>query len=719
MLRHSNDSEPGYTRRKQGRAWGYYDGDERVADRDEIDRLNAIALPPAYTDAWFCKDPDGHIQATGKDARGRKQYRYHADYRARRDASKYDGCREFGEALPKIRRRVEQDLKKRKHDRDAVLAAVVRLLDTEHMRIGNEQYARDNNSFGLSTLRSRHVRRKNGRMKMRYVGKHGIVHEATITDASLKRIVGKCQELPGQMLFQYLNGDGEPRPITSADVNDYIREASGGDFTAKHFRTWGASVIAFEQLLSAGERRISLKTMIEPVAEALGNTVTMSRKSYVHPCLIEAVRDRPEDPLRGMTAPAPAAAYRAQRPASSNSSRRSRAGRGASRPLEPRGGYRHKAPMNRLEQVASPVTFDNSIGWAIANRDNLVVGALVAAAIVAVMLVLRAIGHRLAAADPECRAWRGVIGRVLSKTTILFMIAAAVDIVCNYAPVPPRIGRLADILFVIAAAIQAAIWAREIILGVISNRVGDDDGSSTLGNALSLIRILVSVALFAIAFIVILDNLGVNVTALVAGLGIGGIAIGLAAQGIFSDLFAALAIVFDRPFRRGDTIRYGGLPGTTGTVERIGLKTTRLRGITGEQVIMANTKLLEQELHNLAEAKVRRIFLPFALTYRTSPDTLNALPDIVGDALATIKSCRLVRCTATAFGASAIECELVYDDRTIDPDTLARHKSAIIIAIARVFAEKKIDFAYPTQTTYTAAPDGSLVMPWAPPAKPK
>ena len=303
MLRHSNDREPGYTRHKQGRAWAYYDGDERVTDRDEIDRLNAIALPPAYTDAWFCKDPDGHIQATGKDARGRKQYRYHADYRARRDASKYDGCREFGEALPKIRRRVEQDLKKRKHDRDAVLAAVVRLLDTEHMRIGNEQYARDNNSFGLSTLRSRHVRRKNGRMKMRYVGKHGIVHEATITDASLKRIVGKCQELPGQMLFQYLNGDGEPRPITSADVNDYIREASDGDFTAKHFRTWGASVIAFEQLLSAGERRISLKTMIEPVAKALGNTVTMSRKSYVHPCLIEAIRDRPEDPLRGMMRP--------------------------------------------------------------------------------------------------------------------------------------------------------------------------------------------------------------------------------------------------------------------------------------------------------------------------------------------------------------------------------------------------------------------------------
>ena len=140
-------------------------------------------------------------------------------------------------------------------------------------------------------------------MKMRYVGKHGIVHEATITDAALKRIVGKCQDLPGQMLFQYINGDGDPHPITSADVNDYIRDASGGDYTAKHFRTWGASVIAFDQLLSAGEERISLKTMIEPVAEALGNTVTMSRNSYVHPWLIEAVKDRPDDPLRGMKRP--------------------------------------------------------------------------------------------------------------------------------------------------------------------------------------------------------------------------------------------------------------------------------------------------------------------------------------------------------------------------------------------------------------------------------
>ncbi len=363
-----------------------------------------------------------------------------------------------------------------------------------------------------------------------------------------------------------------------------------------------------------------------------------------------------------------------------------------------------------------PLTIAPTLDWLAANLDNLALGALVAAGLIGVMLILRAIGHRLAASDPDCRGWRGVIGRVLSKTTILFMVAAAIDIVCTYAEVPHRLARLADILFVIAAALQAAIWAREIILGVISSRVGDDDGSSTLGNAMALIRVLVSIAAFAIAIIVILDNLGVNVTALVAGLGIGGIAIGLAAQGIFSDLFAALSIMFDRPFRRGDVVRYGT---TTGTVERIGLKTTRMRGIGGEQVIMANTKLLEQELHNLAEATVRRIFLPFALTYQTSSDTLEGLPDIVTPVVSAVDGCRLVRCTATGFGPSAIEVELVYDDRTNDQDRLAAHKSAIIIGVMRAFADQQIDFAYPTQTTFTAAPDGTLVMPWAPPATPK
>ena len=211
---------------------------------------------------------------------------------------------EFGAALPKLRRQVESDLKKRRLCREAVLAAVVRLLDTQYLRVGNEQYAKDNKSFGATTLRSRHLKRDGTKLMMRFKGKHGIVHEVPITQASLKRIVGRCQDLPGQHLFQYLSDDGEPCPISSADVNDYIREATGGDFTAKNFRTWGASVIAFEQLLEAEEnRRVSLKTVLEPVAEALGNTPAISRKSYVHPRLIEAARERPRDPLAGMQRP--------------------------------------------------------------------------------------------------------------------------------------------------------------------------------------------------------------------------------------------------------------------------------------------------------------------------------------------------------------------------------------------------------------------------------
>jgi small-conductance mechanosensitive channel len=370
--------------------------------------------------------------------------------------------------------------------------------------------------------------------------------------------------------------------------------------------------------------------------------------------------------------------------------------------------------------VPAPREIDGVFEWILANLDRLLIGGIVAAAIVAVMLAMRWIGNRLLAKEPETWGWRSIIGRVLAKTSVFFMVAAAIDIVVSYAAVPAKLAHLADIFFIIAASLQVAIWAREIIVGVIRSRVGENPGASTLGNAMALIRVFVNVVVFAIALVVILDNLGVNVTALVAGLGIGGIAIGLAAQGIFSDLFAALSIVFDKPFRRGDTVRYGtGADTTVGTVERIGLKTTRLRSVTGEQVIMANTKLLEQEVRNLAEAKVRRVTLPFSLTYNTSPETLERLPKIAEEVLKSVKTAKLVRCVATAFAASSIDCELVYDDRTISPDTLAHHKSDVIIGVARAFANENIEFAYPTQTTYTAAPDGSLVMPWAPPPRAK
>ena len=358
----------------------------------------------------------------------------------------------------------------------------------------------------------------------------------------------------------------------------------------------------------------------------------------------------------------------------------------------------------------------NLVEWLFANRDGLIAGAIVAAALVAAMLVLRLIGQRIVERHPNCRNWTGVIGSVLARTLVIFMIAAALDIVTNYVAAPPPIGRVVAVFFIIALAVQMAVWVRELVVGAVRHRVGEEPGETTLGNAMSIVRVLISVTVFALAAIFILDNLGVNVTTLVAGLGIGGIAIGLAAQGIFSDLFAALSIVFDRPFRRGDTIRFGD---TTGTVEQIGLKTTRVRAQGGEQVIMSNKNLLDQQIHNLASARARRIWLPFGLVYRTAPELLEQLPAIAEQAVSPTASCRLVRCCIKALGPNGIDYELVYDDRSIDFDALAKHRSDICLALLTLLAERGIALAYPTQTTFTAAPDGTLVMPYGtPPAKP-
>ena len=293
-----DDSQPGITRRRHGRYWQYFGADgKRIADRDEIDRLNAIGLPPAYRDAWFCPRPNGHIQAIGYDDKGRKQYRYHQGFRDRQDAAKYDRCADFGRVLPRLRKRVEADLRKRSLSRETVVAAIVRLLDTGRIRVGNEAYAQSNKSYGATTLRSRHARVRGRTVKMRFKAKSGIERELSITDATLSRIVRKCQDLPGQNLFQFVDEDGEAQPVSSTDVNDYIRDATGEDFTAKHFRTWSASAIAFERICAAGEEGVGLKAMLEPVAEALGNTPAISRKSYVHPDLIDAVKDGPRKRL--------------------------------------------------------------------------------------------------------------------------------------------------------------------------------------------------------------------------------------------------------------------------------------------------------------------------------------------------------------------------------------------------------------------------------------
>ena len=283
-----DDALPGITRRKAGRGWAYADPQgKRISDRDEIDRLNRIALPPAYRDAWFCPSPHGHIQAIGWDEKGRKQYRYHAEFRAAQESAKYDRCADFGRTLPLIRARVAEDLAARGLSKDTAVAAVVRLLDLGHVRVGNEGYARENKSFGATTLRSRHGRVRGTKLSLEYKGKSGKMQKLTIEDRRLSNLVRKCQDLPGQHLFQYLDEDGVAHPVTSADVNAYLREAAGCDFTAKHFRTWGASVIAYGALLEAGAAGCTLKQMLEPVAAALGNTPAISRKSYVHPALID------------------------------------------------------------------------------------------------------------------------------------------------------------------------------------------------------------------------------------------------------------------------------------------------------------------------------------------------------------------------------------------------------------------------------------------------
>ena len=294
MLRYVDDSLiPGISRKRRGPYWQYFDADgNRITDREEIDRLNSVGMPPAYERCWFCPHPDGHIQAIGFDAKGRKQYRYHPGFREQQESRKYERLADFGRALPKLRRKVEEDIQGRSLGPDTVLAAVVRLIDTTQMRVGNEEYAEGNKSFGATTLRNRHARFKGGKLKLTYAGKHGIKREVTVTDKNLARIAKRTQDLPGQHLFEFRDGDGNVRPVTSSDVNGYIKSAMGGDFTAKDFRTWGASVIAFEERMKRAESgRIKLKSVMEPVAEALGNTPAISRKSYVHPALIEAARD--------------------------------------------------------------------------------------------------------------------------------------------------------------------------------------------------------------------------------------------------------------------------------------------------------------------------------------------------------------------------------------------------------------------------------------------
>ncbi|SAL55341.1 DNA topoisomerase [Caballeronia cordobensis] len=293
-LRYMDDARRGYTREWIDGAFAYFNTQgRRIDDEAEIRRINALAIPPAYTAVWICPDARGHLQATGRDARGRKQYRYHPQWRETRDANKYERMLAFSAVLPRLRARVARDLSLEGMPRDKVLATVVRLLDTTLIRVGSEEYARENRSYGLTTLRKRHLKVSAGTLRFRFRGKSGIEHDVAVSDARVARIVKRCLDLPGQDLFQYLDEDGERHAVSSSDINDYLREITGADFTAKDYRTWAGSVFALAALRkleweTVTEARKHVVGTIKDVAQLLRNTPAVCRKCYVHPAVIEA-----------------------------------------------------------------------------------------------------------------------------------------------------------------------------------------------------------------------------------------------------------------------------------------------------------------------------------------------------------------------------------------------------------------------------------------------
>ncbi len=309
-LHHVDDSEPGITRRRAGKGFTYVGPDGKRVDATTLARIHALAIPPAYESVWICCDPCGHLQATGRDARHRKQYLYHADWATLRDADKYARLLAFGNALPRLRGRVSRDLARNGMPREKVLAAVVALLDATLVRVGSARYADQNRTYGLTTLHRRHVAVRGSRMRFQFTGKSGVTHDISVHDARLARIVRNCAELPGQRLFKYMDGEGQVREIGSVDVNAYLQEVAGSEFTAKDFRTWAGSVHALALLrkTSAADdaaRRKAVVDVIRDVAQRLRNTVAVCRKCYVHPDVLAAFM---ADTLQ--TLPAPRAGMR-------------------------------------------------------------------------------------------------------------------------------------------------------------------------------------------------------------------------------------------------------------------------------------------------------------------------------------------------------------------------------------------------------------------------
>jgi DNA topoisomerase-1 len=297
-LRYTTDTTPGIHRKRAGKGFAYLNVDGRpIRDPDVRQRIAALAIPPAWTDVWIAHEPNGHLQATGRDARGRKQYRYHRLWRLVRDEAKYGRMMAFGQILPSLRKRVEADLSRPGVPKEKILATVVRLLETTLIRVGNEEYARANHSFGLTTLRDDHVTVTTTAVRFGFCGKSGINHTISLTDRRLARVVKRCRELPGQQLFQYVCDDGHREVIDSEDINAYLRGITGADFTAKDFRTWAGTVLAalalreFEEFDTQAQAKKNVVRAIEAVAERLGNTPSVCRKCYVHPEIIDAYLD--------------------------------------------------------------------------------------------------------------------------------------------------------------------------------------------------------------------------------------------------------------------------------------------------------------------------------------------------------------------------------------------------------------------------------------------
>jgi DNA topoisomerase-1 len=294
-LTYVSDLDPGIRRRKAGLGFNYRDAKGRaVTDETTLDRIRKLAIPPAWTDVWIAPTARGHIQATGRDVKGRKQYRYHDKWREQRDSGKFDRVIAFGRALPKLRARVEKDLALRSLPRDKVLAAVIRVMEVTLIRVGNEEYAKANKSFGLTTLRDRHAKVGAERAVFEFRGKSGKVHRTGFRDRRLARVVKACQDLPGQRLFQYLDEDGQQHVVESADVNAYLREAMGEDFSAKDLRTWAGTVAAARALVTLpacageGEAKRNIVTCVKAVAGVLGNTPAVCRSAYIHPAVLDA-----------------------------------------------------------------------------------------------------------------------------------------------------------------------------------------------------------------------------------------------------------------------------------------------------------------------------------------------------------------------------------------------------------------------------------------------